>query len=57
MEYTIGQDSEETTSLVSKVLLSATEEILIIFSHANALNKYEKTWNVRHCKKEGRERD
>jgi hypothetical protein len=36
------QDSEETTSLISKVLSSATEEILIIFSHANTLRQYEK---------------
>ena len=35
-------DSEETTSLILKVLSSATEEILIIFSRANALKKYEK---------------
>lgn len=36
------QDSEETLSLVSKVLSSATEEILIIFSQINTLNQYEK---------------
>jgi two-component system sensor histidine kinase VicK len=35
-------DSEETTSLISKVLSSATEEILVIFSRANTLRKYEK---------------
>jgi two-component system, OmpR family, sensor histidine kinase VicK len=34
------QDSEETNSLISKVLSSATEEILIIFSHANILHQY-----------------
>jgi hypothetical protein len=36
------QDSEETSSLISKVLSSATEEILIIFSHAKTLRQYEK---------------
>jgi two-component system sensor histidine kinase VicK len=36
------QDSEETLSLISKVLSSATEEILIIFSHANILHQYQK---------------
>src|SRR5918996_649761 len=36
------QDSEETNSLISKVVSSATEEILIIFSHLNILRKYEK---------------
>jgi two-component system sensor histidine kinase VicK len=36
------QDSEETTILVSKVLLSATEEILIIFSRTGTFKKYEK---------------
>jgi two-component system, OmpR family, sensor histidine kinase VicK len=36
------QDTEETLSLVSKVLSSATEEILIIFSQINTLNQYEK---------------
>ena len=36
------QDSEETNSLISKVVSSATEEILIIFSHLNTLRKYEK---------------
>ena len=36
------QDSEETNSLISKVLSSATEEILIIFSHAKTLMQYEK---------------
>jgi sugar-specific transcriptional regulator TrmB len=35
------QDSEETLSLISKVLSSATEEILIIFSHANTLYQYD----------------
>lgn len=36
------RDSEETSSLISKVVSSATEEILIIFSHANTLRQYEK---------------
>ena len=36
------QDSEETIPLISKVLSSATEEILIIFSHSNTLSLYEK---------------
>ena len=36
------QDSEETLTLVSKVTSSATEEILIMFSHANILHQYEK---------------
>jgi sugar-specific transcriptional regulator TrmB len=34
------QDSEETNSLISKVITSATEEILIIFSHSNTLRQY-----------------
>jgi two-component system, OmpR family, sensor histidine kinase VicK len=36
------QHSEETTSLITKVLSSATDEILLIFSHAGTLKKYEK---------------
>jgi two-component system, OmpR family, sensor histidine kinase VicK len=36
------QDFEETLTLVSKVTSSATEEILIMFSHANILHQYEK---------------
>jgi two-component system sensor histidine kinase VicK len=36
------QDSDETDSLISKVLSSATEEILIIFSHAHTVRRYEK---------------
>ena len=36
------QDSEETTSLISKVLSSAIEEIQMIFSRASALKQYEK---------------
>lgn len=36
------RDTDETTSLISKVLSSATEEILIIFSRANTLKQYEK---------------
>jgi len=36
------QDSEETSSLISKVLSSVTEEILVIFSHAKTLRQYEK---------------
>ena len=36
------QDFEETTSLISKVLLSATEELQMIFSHADTLSQYQK---------------
>lgn len=36
------QHSEETTSLISKVLSSAIEEIQMIFSHTSALKQYEK---------------
>ncbi len=36
------RDSEETTSLISKVLSSAIEEIQMIFSCASALKQYEK---------------
>ena len=36
------RDSEETTSLISKVLSSAIEEIQMIFSRASALKQYEK---------------
>ena len=36
------QDSEETISLISKVLSIATEEIQMIFSRAGALKQYEK---------------
>jgi len=36
------QDSEETTTLISKVLSSATEEIQMIFSHASTLKQYER---------------
>ena len=36
------QDSEETTSLISKVLSSAIEEIQMILSRASALKQYEK---------------
>jgi two-component system sensor histidine kinase VicK len=36
------QDSEETTSLISKVLSAATDEILIIFSRAHTLKQFEK---------------
>jgi hypothetical protein len=35
------QDSEETTTLISKVLSSATEEIQIVFSRASTLKRYE----------------
>jgi hypothetical protein len=35
-------ESDETLSLISKILSSATEEILIIFSHASTLRQYEK---------------
>jgi hypothetical protein len=36
------QHSDETTSLITKVLSSATREILLIFSRAGTLKKYEK---------------
>jgi two-component system, OmpR family, sensor histidine kinase VicK len=36
------RDSEETLTLTSKVLSSAIEEILIVFSHINTLRLYEK---------------
>lgn len=36
------RDTEETTSLITKVLSSATDEILIIFSRAITLKEYEK---------------
>lgn len=36
------QHSEETASLITKVLSSATDEILLIFSRAGTLKKYEK---------------
>jgi hypothetical protein len=36
------RDTDETASLISKVLSSATEEILMIFSHANTLKQYDK---------------
>jgi hypothetical protein len=36
------RDSEETTSLISKVLSSAIEEIQMILSRASALEQYEK---------------
>lgn len=36
------RDSEETTSLISKVLSSAIEEIQMILSRASALKQYEK---------------
>ena len=35
------QHSEETVSLTSKVLSSATDEILMIFSGATTLKQYE----------------
>jgi hypothetical protein len=38
----LDPDSEETTSLISKVLSSAIEEIQMIFSRASALKQYEK---------------
>jgi sugar-specific transcriptional regulator TrmB len=36
------QDSEETLNLISKVISSATEEVLIIFSRAYTLRQYQK---------------
>ena len=36
------QDSEETATLISKVLSSATEEMQMIFSHADTLKQYER---------------
>jgi two-component system sensor histidine kinase VicK len=47
------QDSEETLSLVSKVLSSATEEILIVFSQINTLNQYEKNGILDLLKRKG----
>jgi two-component system, OmpR family, sensor histidine kinase VicK len=38
--------SEETVSLISKVLSSAIDEILLIFSRANTLKKYEKLGTI-----------
>lgn len=35
------QDSEGINSLISKVISSATEEILIIFSHVNKLKLHK----------------
>jgi two-component system sensor histidine kinase VicK len=35
------QDSEGINSLISKVISSATEEILIIFSHVNTLELHK----------------
>jgi hypothetical protein len=36
------RDTDETTSIISKVLSSTTEEILMVFSHAGTLKQYEK---------------
>lgn len=36
------QDSEEASSLLLKIISSASEEILILFSHVNALREFEK---------------
>lgn len=36
------RDTEGTTSLISKVLSSPTDEILMVFSHANTLKQHEK---------------
>ena len=36
------RDTDETTSLISKVLSSATEEIMMVFSRAGTLKQYEK---------------
>jgi len=36
------QDTEETTTLISKVLSSATDEIQLIFSRASSLKRYER---------------
>jgi len=38
----LDPDSEETMSLISKVLSSAIEEIQMMFSRASALKQYEK---------------
>jgi hypothetical protein len=36
------QDSEEASSLLLKIISSASEEILILFSHVNTLREFEK---------------
>ena len=48
------KDTEETTSLISKVLTSATEEIQLIFSRAGTLKQYEKLGMFRYLEKKGR---
>ena len=45
------QDSDETLSLITKVVSSAIEEILIIFSHANILHQYERYGIIDHLKR------
>jgi hypothetical protein len=40
------QDSEETKSLILKIISSATEEILAIFPYINTLDKYVNMKNM-----------
>lgn len=49
------RDTDETTSLISKVLSSATDEILMIFSRASTLKKYEKFGMLYIVRKKGRQ--
>ena len=42
------QDSEETKSLILKIISSATEEILTIFLHINTLDKYVNMKNMEY---------
>jgi hypothetical protein len=42
------QDSEETKSLILKIISSATEEILAIFPHINTLDKYVNMKNMEY---------
>ena len=50
------QDTEETTTLISKVLSSATDEIQMIYSCASTLRQYErlKIFNILRKKAENR---
>lgn len=42
------QDSEETKSLILKIISSAIEEILAIFPHINTLDKYVNMKNMEY---------
>lgn len=48
------QDTEETTTLISKVLSSATDEIQLIFSRASSLKRYERLGMFNIFEKKGR---